>query len=246
MVPSMDVARARSFGSVAQTYDRARASYPRAAVEWVLEHCGTGAGTRVLDLGAGTGRLSAVLLEMSVEVVAVEPDDAMRALIPVGAQALSGTAEQVPLPNGSVDAVVVGQAWHWFDHEQALAQVRRVLRPGGVLGLLWNVFDDRVPWVAQLAAAAAAEDRLAAMDDELPYGGEPVPERRAFAHSQAMTRDLLVDNLASRSAIVLMAPAERADLLRRVREVAPADAFELPWVCDTWRAQLPPSPDLQL
>ena len=238
MVPGMDSARARSFGSVAQAYDRARASYPREAVGWVLEHCGTGAGTRVLDLGAGTGRLSAVLLEMSMEVVAVEPDDAMRALIPVGAQALSGTAEQVPLPNGSVDAVMVGQAWHWFDHEQALAQVRRVLRPGGVLGLLWNVFDDRVPWVAQLAAAASAEDRLAAMDDELPYDGEPVPERREFAHSQAMTRDLLVDNLASRSAIVLMAPAERADLLRGVREVAPADAFELPWVCDTWRGRV--------
>lgn len=242
----MDVARARSFGSVAQSYDRARASYPRAAVDWVLEPCGRGAGRRVLDLGAGTGRLSTVLLQMGVEVVAVEPDDAMRALIPVGAQALSGTAEQVPLPNASVDAVLVGQAWHWFDHEQALAQVRRVLRPGGVLGLLWNVFDDRVPWVAKLAAAAAAEDRLSALDDELPYDGEPVPERREFEHSQAMTRDLLVDNLASRSTVVLMAPAERADLLRRVRDVAPADAFALPWVCDTWRAQLPQSPELQL
>ena len=240
----MDVARARSFGSVAQAYDRARASYPRASVEWVLELGGTRAGLRVLDLGAGTGRLSAVLLEMGIEVVAVEPDDAMRALIPVGAQALSGTAEQVPLPNASVDAVMVGQAWHWFDHEQALAQVRRVLRPGGVLGLLWNLFDDRVPWVAKLAAAAAAEDRLSAMDDEPPYDGEPVPERRAFAHSQAMTRDLLVDNFASRSTIALMAPAARADLLRRVRELAPADAFELPWVCDTWRAQLPQSSEL--
>lgn len=243
MVPCMDVARARSFGCVAQAYDRARASYPPAAVEWVLEHCGTGAGTRVLDLGAGTGRLSAVLLDMGVEVVAVEPDDAMRALVPVGAQALSGTAEQVPLPDGSVDAVMVGQAWHWFDHEQALAQVRRVLRPGGVLGLLWNVFDDRVPWVAKLADAAAAEDRLSATDDETPYGGEPVPERREFAHSQAMTPDLLVDNLTSRSKIVLMDPAEREDLLRRVRDVAPADAFDLPWVCDTWRAQMPPPPD---
>ena len=197
-------------------------------MEWVLELGGTRAGLRVLDLGAGTGRLSAVLLEMGIEVVAVEPDDAMRALIPVGAQALSGTAEQVPLPNASVDAVMVGQAWHWFDHEQALAQVRRVLRPGGVLGLLWNVFDDRV----------------SAMDDELPYDGEPVPERREFAHGQAMTRDLLGDNLASRSTIALMAPAARADLLRRVRELAPADAFELPWVCDTWRAQLPQSSEL--
>ena len=140
-----------------------------------------------------------------------------------------------------MDAVLVGQAWHWFDQEQALAQVRRVLRPGGVLGLLWNVFDDRVPWVADLVAASAAEDRLSAMDDELPYEGQPVPERREFAHRQAMTRDLLVDNLASRSGTVLMTPADRDDLLRRVRELAPSDTFELPWVCDTWRAQVPKS-----
>jgi len=137
-----------------------------------------------------------------------------------------------------LDAVLVGQAWHWFDQQQALAQVRRVLRPGGVLGLLWNVFDDGAPWVADLVAVAAAEDRLSAMDDELPYDGEPVPERREFAHRQAMTRDLLVDNLASRIGTVLMAPAAREDLLRRVRELAPADTFELPWVCDTWRAHL--------
>lgn len=80
-----------------------------------------------------------------------------------------------------------------------------MLRPGGVLGLLWNVFDDRVPWVAELVAASAAQDRLSAMDDELPYEGEPVPVRREFPHHQAMTRVLLVDNLASRSGTVLMA-----------------------------------------
>jgi len=242
----MDTARARSFGTIALTYDRARASYPQEAVQWILERVRAPAVTRVLDLGAGTGRLSAVLLGMGMDVVAVEPDDAMRALVPAGAQTLAGTAEQVPLPDGSVDAVLVGQAWHWFDHEQALAQVRRVLRPGGVLGLLWNVFDDRVPWVAELAAAAAAEDRLSAMGAGLPYDGEPVPQRREFAHLQAMTRDLLVDNLASRSRTVLMAPAARQDLFRRVRNIAPADAFALPWVCDTWRAHVPEAPGRRL
>jgi len=99
-------ARARSFGSVAQTYNRARASYPQRAVEWVLEPVRVSAGTRVLDLGAGTGRVSSVLLGLGVEVVAVEPDDAMRALVPAGATALAGTAEQVPLPDRSVDAVL--------------------------------------------------------------------------------------------------------------------------------------------
>ncbi len=193
-------------------------------------------GRRILNLGAGTGRLSTVLPRMGVEVVAVEPDEAMRALVPAGATALAGTAEQVPLPDQSVDAVLVGRAWHWFDHQQALAQVGRVLRPSGVLGLLWNVFDDTVPWVAELVAASAAEDRLSAMDDELPYEGEPGPVRREFPHRQAMTRDLLVENLASRSGTVLMAPQARKDLLRRVRDLAPAKAFQLPWVCDTWRA----------
>ena len=235
----MDPARALSFGSVAQTYDRARASYPQEAVAWVLEPLQAGARARVLDLGAGTGRLTSVLLGLGVDVIAVEPDDAMRALVPAGATALEGTAEQVPLPDQSVDAVLVGQAWHWFDHQQALAQVHRVLRPGGVLGLLWNVFDDAVPWVADLVALTAARDRLSARDDESPYDGEPVPERREFPHRQAMTRDLLVDNLASRSGTVLLAPADREDLLRRVRDLAPAEAFELPWVCDTWRAQVP-------
>jgi len=161
--------------------------------------------------------------------------------VPAGVPALAGTAEQVPLPDHSVDAVLVGQAWHWFDHEQALAQVRRVLRPGGVLGLLWNVFDDRQAWVAELVTVCAAVDRLSATDDEPPYAGEPVPVRRRFCHRQAMTRDLLVDNVASRSGTLLMAPAAREDLLRRVRDLAPAETFELPWVCDTWRAG-PPAP----
>jgi len=94
------------------------------------------------------------------------------------------------------------------------------------------------------SAAAAAEDRLSAADGERPYDGEPLPERRQFAHRQSMTRELLIDNLASRSRTVLMAPAARGDLLRRARDLAPADPFELPWVCDTWRARMssPPEP----
>ena len=233
----MDPARALAFGSVAATYDRARASYPPEALAWALESVEVSPGTRVLDLGAGTGRLSTVLLGMGLEVVAVEPDDAMRARVPVRAHPMAGTAEQVPLPDASVDAVVVGQAWHWFDAEKALAEVRRVLRPGGVLGLLWNIFDDRLPWIADLVALCSAEDRLSAMDDEPPYDGDPVPERRTFAHHQAMTRELLVDNLASRSVTVLMSPADRQEALRRVHDLAPSDTFELPWICDTWRAQ---------
>src|ERR1700710_654683 len=103
----------------------------------------------------------------------------MRALVPAAAQALAGSAEQVPLPDRSVDAVLVGQAWHWFDQARALAEVRRVLRPGGTLGLLWNVFDDRVPWVAELVALTGAQDRLSAEDAAEPVvAGLPHERRR--------------------------------------------------------------------
>lgn len=223
-------AAARSFGAAAQVYDRARATYPLEAVRWLLPP----GAARVLDLAAGTGRLSALLLDLGLDVVAVEPDDAMRALVPAGARALAGTAEQVPLPDADVDAVLVGQAWHWFDEDRALAEVRRVLRPGGVLGLLWNVFDDRVPWVAELVALTEAGDRLSA-EDELPEVAGLTGELRRFVHVQAMTRDLLVENVASRSGTLLLSPQERSARLARVRELAPADAFDLTWVCHVVR-----------
>ena len=231
----MDTARARSFGAVAQTYDRARATYPRAAVEWALAAASGRAG-RVVFV-RNTGKLCFATLQEGLSL----SDTGVRLQVmlsrdEVGEEALAGTAEQVPLPDASVDAVLVGQAWHWFDQDAALAEVRRVLRPGGAVGLLWNVFDDRVPWVAALVQATGAEDRRSAMDDTPPLPGA---ERREIGHSQPMTRDLLADNIASRSAVVLMAPAERAELLRRVRELAPADEVDVPWVCDTWRLRLP-------
>lgn len=132
--------RARSFARVAGEYERGRPGYPRAAIQWLL-----GAKPlEVLDLGAGTGKLSAALLEAGHRVTAVEPLDEMRAILTSRlpqAHALDGTAEQLPLADASVDAVVVGAAFHWFDQSVALAEIARVLRPPGVLGLLGNAFD---------------------------------------------------------------------------------------------------------
>jgi SAM-dependent methyltransferase len=236
----MDPRRALSFGAVAATYDRARPAYPADAVRWAIGEAER--PLRVLDVGAGTGKLTRVLLELGHRVVAVEPDDAMRALVPPAAETLAGSAEALPLPDGSVDAVVAGQAFHWFDVDRALPELVRVLRPGGRLGLLWNVLDDDVPWVSELCDLSGPADRAtyARMVEQPPYDGPAVglsvPERLLVAHAQELDAELLVDNLRSRSQVIVQSEREREELLRRARALAPAGRFALPYLCDTWRA----------
>src|SRR4029079_8416121 len=142
--------RAQSFGDVAEAYQQARPTYPKHAVEWVLD---TAPGHHVRDLAAGTGKLTRTIIAAGGNVTAVEPLDGMRAQlqaaypdVPVPAR----PAEQIPLDDESVDAVLVGQAFHWFDAGAALDEIARVLRPGGVLGLLWNIRADSIGWVAEL------------------------------------------------------------------------------------------------
>lgn len=232
----MDPRRARSFGAEAEDYDAARPSYPAEAVRWVLpEHA-----QRVLDLGAGTGKLTRVVLDLGLEAVAVEPDDAMRELIP--AEAYAGTAEEIPLSDSSVDAVVVGQAFHWFDAARAVPEMVRVLRPGGTIGLFWNLFDDAVPWVSALVDIWAAEDRasFARLVREPPFGGPAVgvspAQSRMFEHVQDMDAQLLESNLRSRSEFILMSPTDREAALARARALAPPGQFAMPYVCNAWRA----------
>ncbi|GGT29024.1 class I SAM-dependent methyltransferase [Nonomuraea spiralis] len=150
------LSHASSFGTAAVAYAEHRPDYARAAVRWALE---AAPGPRVLDLGAGTGKLTATLAELGAEVVAVEPDPAMlaelRRSLP-GVRALAGSAEAIPLPDGSVDAVVAGNAMHWFDMAVAGPEIARVLAPGGVLAGLWNLMDDRVEWVAGLARVSGS------------------------------------------------------------------------------------------
>src|SRR4051812_12101086 len=141
LVDDPDQRRAQSFGGVADDYHRARPGYPVEAVRWLLGS----SPLDVVDLGAGTGKLTAVLVGEGHRVVAVEPLEPMRsrlvAALPA-TPALEGSAEEIPLPDGCADAVVVGQAFHWFDVEPALREIARVLRPGGTLGLLWNARDE--------------------------------------------------------------------------------------------------------
>jgi SAM-dependent methyltransferase len=220
-----------SFGAAALAYAEHRPDYAEAAVRWALEGA---PGPRVLDLGAGTGKLTAGLLALGVEVTAVEPDPEMRGELRRAlpeARALAGGAEAIPLPDGSVDAVLAGNAMHWFDMEVAGPEIARVLAPGGTLAGLWNTLDDRVDWIAGLAevsgpAAIGPRDTPASWRAEtatmhLPKSGAPSPfgspEQAEFPHGQRRTADSLVATLGTRAGVLVMPEDEREALLGRIR-----------------------------
>ena len=152
-----------SFGAAAAAYAEHRPGYAEAAVRWALEPVRDRQPARVADIGAGTGKLTTKLADLGAEVTAVEPDPQMlaelRRAMPA-VRSVPGSAEQIPLPDASLDAVLAGQAMHWFDMGRALPEIARVLRPGGVLAGLWNVDDDRVGWVAGLAEISKRESSI--------------------------------------------------------------------------------------
>ncbi len=138
-----------------EVYERGRYGYSHEAVAYLLSTLGIGAGTRVVDLAAGTGKLTRLLVPSGATVLAVEPVASMRQQLAVmvpGALPIAGTAEAIPVRSGSLDAVTVAQAFHWFQPERALPELHRVLRPQGRLGLIWNRADTSVDWVARLSA----------------------------------------------------------------------------------------------
>ena len=189
----------------------------------------------MLDVGAGTGKLTAALVAVGADVVAVEPDPAMlaelRRTLPA-VRALAGSAEAVPLPDGSVDAVVAGNAMHWFDMDVAGPEIARVLAPGGVLAGLWNIFDDRVDWVAELDrvggwAAIGGRDTFSRWRAEtagahLPSAGLAAqfgaPEQDEFPHGQRRTAESLVATFATKAGVLLMAEPDREATLGRIRD----------------------------
>ena len=235
-------AHARSFGPVAGRYERGRPTYPAAAVDWLLP----AGARRVLDLGAGTGKLTRALLNRGLEVTAVDPSEGMlaelRRVLP-GVPALAGSAEAIPLPDHSVDAVVVGQAWHWVDPDRAVPEVARVLTPGGRLGLIWNVRDGRVDWVRRIGEIL--DDRMSRPLAEVGPPFSPV-ETRDFPWRDRTGPEQLLDLVASRSYVILMRSDERAAVLAQVRQLLathPAlvgrTEFDMPYVAQCARARLP-------
>ena len=191
----------------------------------------------MLDLGAGTGKLTAGLLELGLEVVAVEPSPEMRRLIAPAAQARAGSAESIPLKGAGVDAVLVGQAFHWFERDVALGEIARVLRPGGTVGLLWNRLAGGEPWIDELAGLMREASHT--VEAEAPWSGRSDlsdPEWQTFAHDQEADVETLVDNVSSRSIVILKTDAERSEVVERVRQLAPAGQFRLPLECGVWRS----------
>ena len=233
--------RANSFGARASAYAEHRPDYPAEAIRWVLEPLGEGQH-QVLDLGAGTGKLTGGLLAEGHHVTAVEPDEAMLSELVRhhgAARALPGTAERIPLPDGTVDAVVVGQAFHWFDATRAVPEIARVLRPRGVLAVMWNDYDDSTPWVAEFVrtthSSVSAQDELA-FDPMTGHELFTDTVSRVFRHVHRRTAESLVAMVNTHSHALLIPEEERAELNARMlaflksRPETAEDGFDLPLI----------------
>jgi MOSC domain-containing protein YiiM/SAM-dependent methyltransferase len=224
---------AKGFSSGADAYERGRPSYSPDAIAHIVRALRIRPGSRVLDLAAGTGKLTRELAPTGADLVAVEPIAEMRAKLEAAvpsAEAITGTAEDIPLPHHSVDAVVVGQAFHWFDGIRAISEIRRVLKPDGAIALIWQSRDASVPWVARLNEIIDRADDghprfrtnqwreafdLTALFDPL--------EKAVFAYDQRTTPELLVDRVASISYIAAMPSERRQVVLDEVRNLLATD-----------------------
>lgn len=253
---TIDPRAADGFSAGADAYEQARPSYPPEAVAELDHVAGLGPGRRVLDLAAGTGKLTRLLAARpDLDVVAVEPVAEMRATLAASCpdvEVLDGTAETIPLPDASVDAVTVAQAFHWFDPPTALAELHRVLRPGGTVVLLWNTRDRSVPWVAawdQLLTAATPSQPFTAYHEVdwlevlCSTGRFADPGHWSGTWADPMDVERLVARAASVSVVATLAPMERQHLLDSVRtlahghpDLAGREPFGFPYITSLWWA----------
>ncbi len=238
----------RGFGATAGLYERGRPDYPAAAVRRLVERLGLGPGRTVLDLAAGTGKLTRLLVPSGARVIAVEPVPEMRAELErrvPGAAAMEGTAEQIPLADGSVHAVTVGQAFHWFDADAALQELHRVLRPGGGLALIWNARDERDPLQAALSEIIDPLEGKTPTRRQRDWQGlldgcglfDPAQTVR-FRHLQTVDEEGLVGRVLSISFVAASPVPVRRDVEARVRALARAhgEPLRLPYVTELYLA----------
>jgi ubiquinone/menaquinone biosynthesis C-methylase UbiE len=235
----------RSFELVADLYERSRPEYPPEAVAWLTDRLDLRRGRDVLDLGAGTGKLTGALVATGARVIAVEPGDAMRGILERSfpeVESLPGSAERIPLPDASVDAITIGQAFHWFRHDEAIPELHRVLRPGGGIALLWNSRDQESPIqraVSELIAPFTPPGRQQARDSSrhLAASGlfSPVEERQ-FRFEQELDADGLVKRIASMSFVAAAADDRRAALEHELRRLVASNegTISFPYVTEVY------------
>lgn len=235
-------AQAGSFGSVAATYADHRPGYRLDAVTWLL---GT-SPARVLELGAGTGKLTGQILALGHDVVATDPAPEMLTVLRRDhprARVTSAKAEDIPLPAGSVDIVVAAQAYHWFDRERALPEIARVLRPGGILALIWNNPDRTVPWVRRVFESIGVYGVDEGAD---PVAGSDLfspSAQKQFRHWQNLNRAGLLSFAGSVSRIAVMPDDERAPVLNKLGSLYDdygrgPDGMKLPWIAACYRTRV--------
>ncbi|WP_182525450.1 class I SAM-dependent methyltransferase [Nocardioides dongkuii] len=236
---------ARSFGAVAEAYHRGRPAYPREAAAWLVGD----QPTTVLELGAGTGKLTRDLVALGHDVHATDPDEAMlevlRRDLPDVRVSVAG-AEEIPAPDASYDVVVSAQAFHWFDLDRALPEIARVLKPGGRLALVWNERDERIPWVRRLGRIIGTQDQLRDPTEAVATSGLfGFVEDTAFKHWQVVQRRTILDLVRSRSNVATLDEEAREAMLAQVLALYDdygrgMDGMQLPYVARCYRSVVAP------
>ncbi|HEV2429621.1 MAG TPA: class I SAM-dependent methyltransferase [Thermoplasmata archaeon] len=253
--PDRVLPAARGFDRIAEAYERGRPDYPKEAVDWLAEGL-VAPGRTLVELAAGTGKLTRALLPTGARIVAVEPSEGMRSVfrreVPT-VELLDGTAERIPWPDHGADAVVVGQAFHWFRFPEALSEIARVLRPAGRVGLIWNRRDESVPWVRAIGRIVEARERRGApRSDDGSWQAAVRSDRRfgelsnrSFPFTARTTVDRIVDRVVSVSFVALEGAEASAAVAREVVALLDRDpmtrgrdALDFPYRTDAYRFDL--------